>query len=301
MSAEHEKQTRIIPTCFRYGQTAERIVPLARAFARARPVGDLKAADRMCYPFDMIRQSINQPVDYRQRAFQTARLLLFVWLAPLLAGVGGVGGVGGVAIAQPVGLAGQPPEGVASDRLPQTELIEELFVETDRDGAQIAQFDEDELDDRIVRRLEGRNLFVEIHLSGQAEPFRILNPVPSHFTRILVYDIDHDNDSDLIIQDLGGSQASRVWLGDGKGNLRPSPASLQSSQSPNGDGSTSGLGRHPLLLDPVSPALDGPTAPVWPTLVAACLPLNRRPPPEGFCHPLSCRITRGPPATAPLD
>jgi hypothetical protein len=235
----------------------------------------------------MFNRMINQFVTDCQRASQIKLLLLFVWFV-LPAG-------GAAAIARPVASSG-----ATNDLLRQTGQVEELFVETDEDGAQIAQFDEDEVDDRIVRRIEGRNLFVEIHLSGQAEPFRILNPVPSHLTRILVYDIDHDNDSDLIIHDLGGSQSSKVWLGDGMGNFRQAPASLQSGQSPNGNGAPPGSRRLLLLLDPVSPALDGPSPPLWPSLVAACRLLNRRPPPEGFCHPLSCRITRGPPFPTPL-
>lgn len=94
-----------------------------------------------------------------------------------------------------------------------------------------AHLDDDQILDRVVGHLEGSSFRTEVFFSSGRNSMLLHNPLIFPLAEIKVYDIDHDNDNDLVVQEFGASGILNVWLGDGRGHFVRSACFLRSLPS----------------------------------------------------------------------
>ena len=94
-----------------------------------------------------------------------------------------------------------------------------------------AHLDGDQILDRVVGHIEGSGFRTEVFLSSSQSSIWLDNPLIFPVAEIKVYDIDHDNDNDLVVQEFGAPGILNVWLGDGQGHFVRSVCFLKSLPS----------------------------------------------------------------------
>jgi hypothetical protein len=107
----------------------------------------------------------------------------------------------------------------------------------------VADFDGDHISDLAVGRTETSCFQLEIHLSTQPNKASVHHRDVLAGMAFLVYDIDRDNDQDLILANPGSLYPAAVWLNDGRGHfeeterlggfslLREDPLTLETESS----------------------------------------------------------------------
>ena len=83
----------------------------------------------------------------------------------------------------------------------------------------VADFDGDHISDLAVGRTETSCFQLEIHLSTQPNKASVHHRDVLAGMAFLVYDIDRDNDQDLILANPGSLYPAAVWLNDGRGHF----------------------------------------------------------------------------------
>jgi len=94
-----------------------------------------------------------------------------------------------------------------------------------------AHLDNDHILDRVVGRIEGNSFRTEVFLSNSKGSTLLHTPLSFPAAEIKVYDIDNDNDNDLVVQEIGRPGILNAWLGDGQGQFVRSTCLLQSLPS----------------------------------------------------------------------
>jgi hypothetical protein len=89
----------------------------------------------------------------------------------------------------------------------------------------VADFDGDHISDLAVARSEASFIRVEIHLSTEPHETSIHHSSAEPGIRLFVYDVDRDNDQDLIFASPASLSPPAVWLNDGKGHFEQSEGS----------------------------------------------------------------------------
>jgi len=83
----------------------------------------------------------------------------------------------------------------------------------------IADFDGDQVSDLAVKHSEASSIRVDIRLSTEPRETSILHRGGERGLRLLIYDVDRDNDPDLIFASLTSFAPPAIWLNDGKGHF----------------------------------------------------------------------------------
>jgi len=94
-----------------------------------------------------------------------------------------------------------------------------------------AHLDNDHILDRVVGRIEGNSFRTEVFLSNSKSSTLLHTPLSFPAAEIKVYDIDNDNDNDVIVQEFGAPGILNAWLGDGQGQFVRSACLLRSLPS----------------------------------------------------------------------
>jgi hypothetical protein len=89
----------------------------------------------------------------------------------------------------------------------------------------VADFDGDRISDLVVGRTEDSCFRVDIHLSTQPGNASVCHSGVVAGMSLFVYDIDRDNDQDLILASPTSLSPAAVWLNDGKGHFEESERS----------------------------------------------------------------------------
>src|SRR5882724_6472139 len=83
----------------------------------------------------------------------------------------------------------------------------------------VADFDGDRISDLAVGRTEDSCFQVEIHLSTQTSNASVHHTDVVAGMSFFAYDIDRDDDQDLILANPNSLYPAAVWLNDGKGHF----------------------------------------------------------------------------------